>query len=256
KPGDVVVINADDPETARIGTRTDAMVLPFGLGPDQGTGAWLVEDRLEVSGPFGELSVPRPAQLSLAGDHGARNTLAAIAATLAYGVPNDAIMAGLAAFGGVENRLEVVATRGGVTWVNDTSATAPVAAIAGISVLSPRARTLHVIAGGADKRTDLSPFADALSNGAVQVYLLEGSATAGLQDLLDQRGVPVSGTFDSMASAVEAAAAATSPGDYVTLCPACASFGMFRNEFDRGSRFRQAVQDLDRFAAGEQTRNL
>jgi UDP-N-acetylmuramoylalanine--D-glutamate ligase len=47
-----------------------------------------------------------------------------------------------------------------------------------------------------------------------------------------------------MTSAVDVAAAAAGSGDIVALCPACASFGMFRNEFDRGEQFRQAVEAL------------
>jgi UDP-N-acetylmuramoylalanine--D-glutamate ligase len=171
--------------------------------------------------------------------------MAAIAASHAYGVPEGAIKRGLAAFRGVENRLEVVATIQGVTWVNDTSATAPNAAIAGVRVLAPRARQLHLIAGGADKRTDLAPFADELAAREVLVYLLEGTATPALTSLLSGRGVAISGTFDSMASAVAAASANAQADDVVALCPACASFGMFRNEFDRGAQFRAAVLRLD-----------
>lgn len=243
-PNDTVVYNADDPQTRDLPVITPARTIPFGIGGDRGEGAWLVADRLEVEAPAGRVSTARPAQLALAGDHGARNALAAIAAALAYGVPVDAILAGLAGFTGVENRLEVVETIHGVTWINDTSATAPVAAVAGLEVLAPRARVLHVIAGGADKRTDLTPFAAELARTACRVYLLEGSATAGLSALLDAHGVEVSGTFASMADAVGAASCDAAAGDYVALCPACASFGMFRNEFDRGDQFRQAVRRL------------
>jgi UDP-N-acetylmuramoylalanine--D-glutamate ligase len=202
--------------------------------------------RNQLHAEFGkvELTAPRPDHLSLAGDHGARNALAAMAATLAYGVPPEIVLAGLSTFAGVENRLETVATIGGVTWVNDTSATAPVAAVAGVDVLAPRARALHVIAGGADKRIDLSPFADALKQAGAIAYLLEGSATPGLLAMLEERGVMVSGTFGSILAAVEAAAGAAVEGDIVALCPACASFGMFRNEFDRGAKFRAAVMSM------------
>jgi len=237
-----VVYNADDPEAAKVAPVTAARLFPFGIGDGRGEGAWLVEDRFVLRDREVHLAFERPDLLALDGDHGARNALAAIAATHAYGVPEDAIRAGLASFRGVENRLEVVAVHDGVTYVNDTSATAPAAAIAGVRVLAPRAGTLHLIAGGADKRTDLTPFADELASRAVQVYLLEGMATIGLAGLLAERGVVISGTFGDMASAVEAASQAAADGDIVALCPACASFGMFRNEFDRGRQFRQAVQ--------------
>ncbi len=241
-PTDLVVYNAGDPEASRVAEETGARLVPFGLSQRAGDGAWLDGDRLACTLDGKTLTFERPDILSLEGHHGATNALAAIAAAMAYGVPETAIREGLTTFAGVENRLEIVGTGAGVTYVNDTSATAPVAAVAGVRVLGPRARHLHLLAGGADKKTDLTPFADELSRTAVTVYLLDGTATPGLQSLLEERYVPISGTFDSMASAVDAAISNAAPGDYIALCPACASFGMFRNEFDRGEQFRRAVQ--------------
>ncbi len=242
RPSGVVVYNAEDPEASRVTGETQARLLPIGLGERTGDGAWLDGGMLVCGLNGATREYDRPGLLALDGEHGAMNALAAIAACNAYGVPDVAIREGLSTFAGVENRLEVVGSGAGVTYVNDTSATAPAAAIAGVRVLGPRARRLHLIAGGADKKTGLAPFADELMHMDVRVYLLEGSATPGLQSLLEQRDVPISGTFDTMASAVDAATRNASSGDYIALCPACASFGMFRNEFDRGEQFRQAAQ--------------
>jgi UDP-N-acetylmuramoylalanine--D-glutamate ligase len=52
------------------------------------------------------------------------------------------------------------------------------------------------------------------------------------------------GPFDSMQKAVEAGAARAQSGDVVLLSPGCASFGLFRDEFDRGNKFREAVANL------------
>ncbi len=243
--GDTVVYNADDPESARVVAETTARSMPFGIGGGRGEGAWLVGDRLVIEWNSERLEFSRPDQLALAGDHGARNTLAAIAAAHAYGVPPGAIAEGLRAFRGVENRLEVVATIDGVTWVNDTSATAPAAAVAGISVLAPRAARLHVIAGGADKRTDLTPVADALAAANAHVYLLEGTITPALAVLLAARDVDMSGTYETMRAVVNAASQEAVAGDIVALSPGCASFGLFRNEFDRGQQFCEAVRSLE-----------
>ena len=243
---DTVVYNADDDEASKVASMTNAQLLPFGIGSDRNDGAWLIGDELTIRHDHFRLAFPRPEILALDGDHGARNALAAIAAAHAYGVPELAIAEGLEAFRGVENRLELVQEIDGVTFVNDTSATAPEAAVAGIRVLAPRARRLHVIAGGADKRTDLTPFAVELAGASVAVYLLEGTATPGLAALLAEHDIVVSGTFDSMASAVSAASARAEPGDIVALCPACASFGMFLNEFDRGEQFRRAARAIER----------
>lgn len=243
-PDDVVVYNVQDPVVKEVEQRTRARLFPFGLHDSGGDGAWRAGDRLLIRDDASEVTFHRSAVLALSGDHGTMNTLAAIGAAHVYGTPGWAIEQGLASFTGVPNRLEDVGTVNGVRFVNDTSATAPAAAIAGIRVLAPQARTLHLIAGGADKRTDLAPLADVILASRARVYLLEGSATPRLAAVLSERNVSVAGTFGSMVEAVDHATAAATTGDIVALSPGCASFGMFRNEFDRGEQFRHAVRRM------------
>ncbi len=241
---DVVVYNIEDNIVRRVEQQTRGRLFPFGLHDTGQDGSWLSGDQLVVRDGGEEVSFSRPDLLALSGDHGAMNALAAIGAAHAYGAPANAIRDGLAAFRGVPNRLEDVATIDGVRYVNDTSATAPAAAIAGINVLAPRARVLHLIAGGADKRTDLAPLARTILESRARVYLLDGTATLALAALLSERDGATVGTFDSMATAVKRAAQDAKPGDIVALSPGCASFGMFRNEFDRGEQFRNVVQHI------------
>ena len=129
----------------------------------------------------------------------------------------------------------------GVTFINDTTATAPVAAAAALSALDGGSGKVHLLAGGADKKLDPTPLAEAASQCGALVYLFNGTATPGLQIALMARSVEPRGLFDGMYAAVAAAAAAAKPGDTVLLSPGCASFGLFRDEFDRGEQFRAAV---------------
>jgi UDP-N-acetylmuramoylalanine--D-glutamate ligase len=84
--------------------------------------------------------------------------------------------------------------------------------------------------------------------------LLDGTATPQLQDTITQmlerteRRPMVTMPMPSMQAALNAARDLAAPGDVVLLAPGCASFGMFRNEFDRGEQFRQIVRRW----AGEQ----
>jgi len=241
---DVLVYNADDADTRRAIDVTTARTLPFGLVDEGADGAWLSGDQLLLRVDGIEHRWPRPTQLALSGDHGVRNALAAVAATFAYGAPVEAIAEGLATFAGVPHRLEEVATIDGVLYVNDTSATAPAATIAALDVLVPRATRLHLIAGGSEKFADLEALGTAIATSGAHVVLLDGSATPALQRFIAAAGGAFEGPFTSMQAAVHAAAGGASPGDIVALSPGCASFGMFRNEFDRGQQFIDAVRAL------------
>ena len=245
---DYVVFNADDADTRPVAHETAAALLPFGLVEPVGDGAWADTSRLYVR-LHGEIrTLPLPKQLALQGEHGIRNALAAALACLAYGAPIEAIASGLASFRGVPNRLEELGTINGVMYVNDTSATAPAAAVHALAVLGTQGKTVHIIAGGADKQTDLAPFAEAIARHAVVPYLLDGTATPTLQSLLEERGVIYHGPFPSMQAAFAVAQAAVQPGDVLALVPGTASFGMFRNEFDRGDQFRAAVTQVQESA--------
>ena len=188
-PNATVVYNHDDPECSRVVEETPSRLLPFGLVDPGIDGAWLVGEDLLLRDGTREEQIPRPEQLQLSGEHGIRNALAAMAAAAAYGAPIEAIRTGLDSFSGVPNRMEEVATIDGVLYINDTAASAPAAAIAGLRVLSDRATRVHLIAGGADKKTDLTPFADEIALRRPRVVLLDGSATPELMRLLDERAI-------------------------------------------------------------------
>lgn len=237
----VVVYNHDDPECRKVIGLTSARLMPFGLEDPGIDGVWLNGDDLVARWEGREARISRPAQLQLSGEHGTSNALAALAASIAYGAPMEAIRRGMASFSGVPNRMEEVGTVNGVLFINDTSATAPAAAVSGLRLLSERARELRLIAGGADKQTDLTPFADEIAARRPRVFLLDGTATPNLIRLLDERNVPYEGPFGSMGEVFAAAVDGVQAGDIVTLTPGCASFGIFRNEFDRGDQFRAAV---------------
>lgn len=242
-PDHVMVYNADQADTRKVAGETRARLLPFGSDAPAGDGAWVGGDTLRVRWEGVEHAFERPRQLALAGPTGAANALAAIAATVARGVPDDVIAEALMAFGGVPNRLERVVECDGVTYINDTSATAPVAAAATIRLLAGQGDALVVIAGGADKASDFAPMAEAIAETGVPLVLLDGSGTARLRERLRERGIDPGPAFGSLAEAFEAALAIEARPLTVALSPGCASFGMFRNEFDRGDQFRRLARD-------------
>jgi UDP-N-acetylmuramoylalanine--D-glutamate ligase len=233
------VLNQDDPETRKAGMETIACIVRFGTGPGTGNGCWIDGAKFHWRYRGDEATFEMPRNPALAGAHQPWNVAAAIAAATLYGAPSEAVKAGLRAFTGAPHRLERVATIGGVLYVNDSAATAPAAAISALKSFGER--RIHLIAGGSDKKTDLAEFAAAAGGMAHRIYLLEGAGTDKLKPLLEPWSDSVAGVFGSMAEAVDAAAGAAEHGDVVLLAPACASFGMFRDEFDRGDQFQAQV---------------
>jgi UDP-N-acetylmuramoylalanine--D-glutamate ligase len=244
RPGDWLVVNRDDPEAWRAAGETAATVVPFGEGDHGDDGAWLTTDGLLWRWQGEETRWPRPTSPALAGRHGARNALAALAAAKLAGASATAIERGLAAFRGVKDRMETVAEIDGVTFINDTTATAPIATVAALEAAAQRSGQVHLLAGGADKGLDPSPLAEAAARHQATVYLFAGTATPALESALRTRDVTPHGPFAGMSEAVAAARHEARPGDVILLSPGCASFGLFRDEFDRGDRFREAVAAL------------
>jgi UDP-N-acetylmuramoylalanine--D-glutamate ligase len=173
---------------------------------------------------------------ALQGPHNAQNALAAIAACEALGVGNDAIDRGLKSFPGLPHRMERVATKGGVLYVNDSKATNPTSTAPALAAFG----RIHWILGGQAKTDDLDACRPAFGHVA-HAYVIGEAAPLFAGILGGVLPVTQSGT---LAQAVRDAAANAEPGDTVLLSPACASFDQFRDYEDRGAQFRTAVEAL------------
>ncbi|MEO9130238.1 MAG: UDP-N-acetylmuramoyl-L-alanine--D-glutamate ligase [Sphingomonas sp.] len=173
---------------------------------------------------------------SLQGPHNAQNALAAIAACRALGLSETEIDRGLESFKGLPHRMELVRTRGGVAFVNDSKATNPESVAPALAAF-PR---IHWILGGHAKTDDLDACAPHFGHVA-RAYTI-GEAGERFAALLKPH-MPVEESC-LLASAVTSAAAQAQSGDTVLLSPACASFDQFRDFEDRGDRFRAAVEAL------------
>lgn len=244
-PDDVVVYNNDDSDVRRVREQTRGVAVPFGLSLQVGDGAWIDGNRIVSRFQGTSIELPLPTQLSLSGAHGRMNALAAIAACHAYGLPKKAIARGLTGFSGVEHRVEDIATVNGVRYINDTSATAPIATVSALRLLAGLPGKVVLITGGADKQSDLTELLDEIAAKTANTVLLPGSATEKVRAGLIARGLIPGEIVGSMDEAVRIATLGTAPGDIVILSPGLASFGLFRNEFDRGAQFRQAVRKLE-----------
>ena len=224
---DTQVLNRDDP-------RSVAMALPgknvvtFGLDApptpqDFGVaGGKLVQGAREI--------LPVDA-LAIRGAHNVANALAACALVSTFSIDP---AAGLKTFKGLPHRLQLVATRRGVEWYDDSKGTnvgATVAALRGLG------RKTVLILGGEGKGQDFSPLAQPVREFASHVLLIGRDAPL-IANVVGGERCP------SLEAAVQRAGELAKPGEAVLLSPACASFDMFRDYKDRGDKFAAAVKAL------------
>jgi UDP-N-acetylmuramoylalanine--D-glutamate ligase len=205
----------------------------FGFGPEA-----------EVSARSGQVwwrdeVLLSAAEISLPGEHNLANAMAAAAACLARGLAPEDVAQGLRTFPGVAHRLELIATRDGVAFVNDSKATNVASTLV---ALRSYPGGVHLIAGGRGKQQDFGPLAPVVSERCAAVYLI-GEATPDLQAALGPTGVPVADCGD-LATALERARTAARLGDTVLLSPACASYDQYRDFEARGEHFRTLVEAL------------
>lgn len=174
--------------------------------------------------------------LRVPGAHNRLNAAMAIAAVRAAlpEAPAAAVAPALAAFGGLAHRLEHVTDHNGVRCYNDSKSTTPESCLLAIDAFAPDQSRVHLIAGGYDKGSDLSPVAR-LADRVAGVYAIGATGPA---LAATAARVTLCGTLER---AVEAAFARACPGDVLLLSPACASWDQFENFEKRGEAFRKLV---------------
>jgi UDP-N-acetylmuramoylalanine--D-glutamate ligase len=172
-------------------------------------------------------------EIRLRGRHNLENAMAASAAALSRGIPQQPVCDALRTFAGVRHRLEEVAERDGVLFVNDSKATNVASALVGIEAFSGG---VHLIAGGSLKGGGFGGLREAVASRCRACYLIGTAADRLEADLAGT--VPLHRCGD-LEHAVPAAAGAALSGEVVLLSPACASYDQFRDFEERGDRFRE-----------------
>ncbi len=193
-----------------------------------------LEDLAHLAGPGGRLA-----------PHVVSDALAAAALARSLGVPAAAVRDGLRAYLPGEHRVELVATRGGVAYVDDSKATNAHAASASLASLEPG--TVVWIAGGLAKGASFDELVAARAD-RLRAVVLIGVDQEPLLAALGRHApsIPVhridpADTGTVMTRAVDQASSLALPGDTVLLAPACASMDQFDSYAQRGAAFARAV---------------
>ncbi len=175
----------------------------------------------------------------LIGVHNRRNVVAAYLATRFAGVHEEKIRAAIAGFKGVEHRLEFVATKAGVDYINDSKATNIDACLVALEAMT---HPTILIVGGTDKGNDYSTLLPIVRKKCRALVFL-GADNKRLHEAFRALDLPTRDTH-SMAECVRACREVARDGDVVLLSPCCASFDLFHNMEDRGQQFITCVSSL------------
>ena len=243
-PRAIAVIGVDDEPSRAIAADLNGAyaVMRVAVGHGVETGVFAADGVLhEMEGGCETARVDLAGIGSLRGAHNWQNAAVAYALARSHGLSSAEIAQGLKSFAGLSHRMEQVARRGKVLFVNDSKATNPDAAGKALASFTD----IYWIIGGRPKEgglAGLEPFYPRI----VRAYLIGEAAEAFARQLGDHVDHVHCGT---LARAVEAAAADASRSaanePVVLLSPACASYDQFDNFAKRGDAFRDLVMALD-----------
>ena len=242
---DYTILNYDDPALREWEGECKSHILWFSATKELEHGAFLKNNEIIINHNSKRTVIPCPTQTNIKGIHNRQNIMAASYAAIAMHADVESIKNAIAGFTGLEHRLEYVDTINEVQYYNDSKATTPEAAIAGIKAFdSPTI----LIAGGYNKKVSLSQFARECAKNTKYVILV-GETARNIQELIKnvkgEKAEPEVYVATSLDESVRKACEIAEAGDVVLLSPACASYGMFTNYEERGKKFKELVHRLE-----------
>ena len=199
-------------------------------------------------------------KIKLLGEHNRQNIAYAVTVARILDVPEKTIKKAVESYKGVSGRLEFIKEIKGIRYYNDTTATTPEAVLVALKALKTGLKTVGgivLISGGTDKALEYKQYAREVVNSVKALVLFEGTATKKILEQFQISNVkfqmnkefviPVKTGIqavlvDNMKDAVTWAKKSAVKNDIVLLSPGAASFGIFKNEFDRGEQFNSLVK--------------
>ena len=242
-PQGILIANGDDSFCRACATEAPGDVRLFSKKKKNASSAWMDEQALWIKAGAKEQELIQRSKLRVFGDHNAQNVLAAALVAQSAGAKLSHIRAAIKTFTGIPDRQEVLTKIRGVDCINDTTATTPDGVIAAIRALAPRYARAHFIMGGNDKELEFTDLAKQAKKYRIGIFLLPGNASDKMRVAFQKMKLDFQDCAN-LGEALTQASQMAKKGDAVILSPGGTSFGQFKNEFDRGEKFRKAVSAL------------
>lgn len=243
-PADSAILNWDDAIVRQMARRGQGQRLYFSMQEILPEGVYRQGTTLVRATTGRTTPLCQQSDLYLRGAHNFSNAAAAAATATLLGIPPQTIAQGLRAFRGLPHRLELVATKHGVEYYNDSKATTPVSTLRALQAFESR---VVLLAGGYDKGTPFEELGQVIRSRA-KVALVYGRTAPKLAEAIVRAASDAQADsqpqvlqLPTLEAALQQAVALTTPGDVVLLSPACASYDQFQNYEARGEYFRQLV---------------
>jgi UDP-N-acetylmuramoylalanine--D-glutamate ligase len=199
--------------------------------------------------PYAKTAIVKPSILmkdwhyTQPGEHNRLNAAMAYQVAKFLNINDDNIKQALGDFAGVSGRLERIDEVGDIDFYNDTNATTPDATAQSIKAIANKHEKIIIICGGVSKGfTSFEVLIESINQYTSGAVLLPGGVANSIESDLE---VPIY-QADSMSTAVKTAVdlARANNSKSVLMSPAGSSFGLFKNEYDRGDQFVAAVRNL------------
>ena len=236
RESEYAVLNFDDENVRAMAHEARCRVRWFSLR-ERAEGAYLFDGGLY----FENEKIMNVSDLSLKGEHNAKNALAAICAAKLMGVESSVIAKTLSSMRGVRHRMETVAQIGGVTYINDSKGTNVDATLNAVACMQS---DTVLLLGGKDKGYDYDKLFQKLKDSRVVQAVLYGENRFKLLNAAARCNESRITLCADFSLAVKIAAMTARPGQCVLLSPASSSFDEFAGYEERGERFEEIVRSL------------
>ncbi len=242
---DTLVLNFDNPITRECGKEAKGEVIYYSDQVKLEVGYIVNDGTIKFCEEKLRKHILNTRDVLLLGKHNYQNICAALAATRTL-VDEETAKRAIQKFKGVQHRLEFVKEdSNNVRWYNDSASSSPTRTISGIQSFYKK---VILIAGGYDKNLDYTPIAKPIVEG-VKSLILMGSTKNKIYTAVNKELTAQNKKLDiyeafSIEEAIEIAKEISKQGDIVLFSPASASFDMFKNAYDRGDKFKAAVERL------------
>ncbi len=237
---DTCVLNYDDDELRRFGDTLKCKVIYFSSKRELSHGIYYRDKSIYNTLSGKEEKVIDVADMNILGVHNFENAAAAIAISVAAGVPMDIIRRSLKEFKAVEHRIEFTAEKKGVRYYNDSKGTNTDASIKAVLAMD---RPILLIGGGFDKKISFDEWVETFP-GKVKKLVLIGETKYDIAKVCDKYDFKDYTFADTLENAVDICAESAVNGDCVLLSPASASWDMFNSYEERGEIFKDYVRKL------------